>query len=84
MNCFGVGNTKQRSLWQKSMKLPYEQMVIGLDRLFFQGDLGSLQQANDRMETIDAYLEACGWTWDMVLEQLANEKTPPLPSPVGN
>lgn len=66
------------------MKLPYEQMVIGLDKLFFQGNLSSLQQATDRIETIDAYLEACGWTWDMVLEQLANEKTPTLPSPVSN
>ena len=56
------------------MKLPYEQMVIGLDKLFFQGDLSNLQQATDRIDTIDAYLEACGWTWDDILKQMANGK----------
>lgn len=64
------------------MKLSYEQMVIGLDKLFFEGNLVSLQQVTDRSETIDAYLEACGWSWDQLIDHLANEQTTTFPGPI--
>jgi hypothetical protein len=46
--------------------------VIELDKLFFSR-IDSDQQAEERVDTIEAFLEACGWTWDEVLEEMANE-----------
>ncbi len=53
-------------------RLPYSQLVIELDKLFFSR-IDSDQQAEERVDTIEAFLEACGWTWDEVLEEMANE-----------
>lgn len=54
-------------------KIPYDQFVIGLDKLFFGRKLESQDQAEDQADTIDAYIEACGWTWDDMLLHLLNE-----------
>jgi hypothetical protein len=43
-------------------------MSIGLDRLLFGGKLENQEQAEERVETIEAYLEATGWSWDEILE----------------
>jgi hypothetical protein len=40
--------------------------VIELDKLFFDGKIEDQQQAEERVETIEAFLEACGWDWDSV------------------
>lgn len=68
----------------RSKKIPYNQLVIELDKLFFGGKLENQEQAIERADTIDAYLEACGWTWDMLLEELAREETNPIQCPVRN
>lgn len=54
-------------------RLSYNQMVVGLDKLFFGGVLKTDSQAQDQLETIDAYLEACGWTWDDIIEEMLHE-----------
>ena len=56
-------------------RMPWSQFVIGLDRLMLDGHIANMQQAEERAETIDAYLEACGWTWDLVLEEICREET---------
>jgi hypothetical protein len=48
-------------------RLPYSQMVLGLDKLFFGDRLDNIEDAENRIETIDAYMEACGWSWDDML-----------------
>lgn len=65
-------------------RLPYDQMVLELDKLFFGGKLENLQQAEDRAETIEAYLEACGWNWDLVLQEMGREETVQVQRPVHN
>lgn len=51
----------------RSKKIPYEQLVIGLDKLFFGRKLENMEQATEQADTIEAYMEACGWTWDDLL-----------------
>lgn len=65
-------------------KIPYEQLVIGLDKLFFGRKLENQDQAEEQADTIDAYLEACGWNWDLVLEEICREETPRLQSKFHN
>ena len=48
-------------------RLSYNQMVLGLDQLFFSDKLENMEQAEERADTIEAYLESCGWTWDELL-----------------
>jgi hypothetical protein len=54
-------------------KITYSQLVIELDKLFFSGKISSLDQAEDRYDTIEAYLEAVGWTWDDIMNELIND-----------
>lgn len=68
----------------RSKKITYEQLVIGLDKLFFGRKLENQEQAEEQADTIDAYLEACGWTWDLVLEEMCREQTPQLQSKLHN
>jgi hypothetical protein len=67
----------------KPHRIPYAQMTIGLDQLFFGGKIENQQQAEFRADTIEAYLEACGWDWDAVLEEMSRE-TPQLQSKLHN
>lgn len=57
----------------KMKKIPYQQLVIGLDKLFFGGKIENRGQAEERADTIEAYLEGCGWDWDSVLEEMCHE-----------
>jgi hypothetical protein len=59
-------------------RIPYSQLVIGLDKLFFGDHIDTQEQAEQRADTIDAYLEACGWNWDSILEEMCREETGPL------
>lgn len=56
-------------------RLSYEQMIIGLDQLFFEGKLSSQIEAEERVDTIEAYIEACGWNWDSILEHTSHEES---------
>lgn len=60
-------------------RVPYEQFVIGLDNLFFGTKIENMEQAEERADTIDAYMEACGWTWDDLLnhEETSNIQASP-------
>jgi hypothetical protein len=59
----------------RSKRIPYSQLTIGLDQLFFGGKLESQEQAEERADTIEAYLEANGWSWDDVLKEMSKEVT---------
>lgn len=63
-------------------RISYNQMVIGLDKLFFTLP----DSTQDQSETIEAYLEACGWDWNSVLNYMAqeNEQAPSLPARISN
>lgn len=65
-------------------RIPYQQLVLELDKLFFGGQITNRNQAEERAETIDAYLEACGWTWDLVLEEMCREETYPIQTKLDN
>jgi hypothetical protein len=65
-------------------RIPYSQLVIGLDRLFFGGKITDMNQAEERAETIEAYLEGCGWDWDSILEEMCREEASPLPTKLDN
>lgn len=57
------------------MRLPYNQMVVGLDKLFFTAPPQETDaQVQERAETIEAYLEACGWSLDDLVEHLVHEE----------
>lgn len=46
----------------KVIKIPYDQMIIGLDKLFFSdGD------PEEKDKIILSYLESTGYTWDDIL-----------------
>lgn len=55
------------------MRIPYSQLVIELDKLMFGGKIENEQQALERADTIEVYLEACGWNWDQVIIQMSLE-----------
>ena len=54
-------------------RLPYSQLVLELDKLFFGGSIENLQQAEARLQTIDSFLEATGWNWDTYLNHQDNQ-----------
>ena len=58
------------------MRIPYNQLVIELDKLMFGGKIENEQQALERADTIEVYLEATGWTWDMILEAGSEDSIP--------
>lgn len=57
-------------------RISYEQMIIGLDNLFFSNPVQSVKQATERIETIEAYLDSCGYTWDDILNHILAEELP--------
>lgn len=59
-------------------RISYQELVIGLDKLFFGGQISNQTEAEERAETIEAYLEACGWSWDSILEEMCREETDPF------
>ena len=60
------------------MRIPYSQLVIELDKLMFGGKIENEQQALERADTIEVYLEATGWTWDMILGEISLEEIKPV------
>jgi hypothetical protein len=56
------------------MKLPYAQLVLELDKLFFGGKIDNQEQAIERADTIEGLLEATGWNWDQVLEEMCKDE----------
>jgi len=65
-------------------RIPWSQLTLELDKLFLGGHIANQEQAEERAETIEAYLEACGWTWDLVLEEICNEEVELLPTKSSN
>lgn len=61
-------------------RIPWSQLTLELDRLFFGGHIANMGEAEERAETIEAYLEACGWNWDLVLEEMCREETDQFPA----
>jgi len=57
-------------------RISWSQLTLELDRLFFGGHIANQEQAEERADTIEAFLEACGWNWDLVLEEMAKEGQP--------
>lgn len=56
------------------MKLvSYQQLSVELDKMIFGGALKNSEQAEERADTIEAYLEATGWSWDEILEEMYRE-----------
>jgi hypothetical protein len=54
-------------------RLPYNQMVIGLDQLMFSNQIINQEQAEMYAEAINNYLKQCGWDWDQVINYMAEE-----------
>jgi len=65
-------------------RIPWSQLTLELDRLFFGGHIANQEEALQRADTIDAYLEACGWTWDLVLEEMSREEITDLQTKLSN
>jgi hypothetical protein len=59
-------------------KIPYNQMIAGLDRLLFGSVLTNQQEAEDRIETIEAYLEGTGYCWDDIINRMIDEEVPSI------
>jgi len=51
-------------------RIPFNQFIVGLDKLMFGVASADVQKQAD---TIEAYLEATGYTWDLVLEEMFSE-----------
>lgn len=56
------------------MKAPYSEVIETLDRFFFL-PFGPNEDAASRAIAIEAYLEASGWTWNEVIEEMTKSKT---------
>jgi hypothetical protein len=80
-NCAIIIATKSVS---NSKRISYQELVIGLDKLFFGGQISNQEQAEERADTIDAYLEACGWTWDLILQEMCREEAGAIQSKLDN
>jgi hypothetical protein len=65
-------------------RIPYSQLVIELDKLFFGGQITNMEQAEERRETIEAYLEGCGWDWDSIIDEMCREETDPIQTKLDN
>lgn len=61
----------------KTKKIPYDQFSIELDKLMFGGQVENLTQAEERIDTIEAFMDATNYTWDDVLEGM-------FPKPITN
>jgi hypothetical protein len=61
----------------QSKKIPFSQMILGLDKLFFGNGPETDEQLLGRAGTIEAYIEGCGYTWDEVLDGICAETARP-------
>lgn len=51
-------------------------MIIGLDELFFSKPIRNIEEGIQRVDLIEAYLEATGYTWDNILDHILAEELP--------
>lgn len=54
------------------MKASWETISIGLDQLWFT-PFGDYEIPQDRADTINTFLNANGWNWDDVLNEISKE-----------
>ena len=54
------------------MKASWETISTGLDQLWFT-PFTKHEEAQDRADAIDTFLQANGWNWDEVIEHIAKE-----------
>lgn len=54
-------------------RISFDQMLKGLDQLFFNGKINNSQQAQLYADAIDSYLEQSGWDLDAVLDFMVHE-----------
>ncbi len=54
------------------MKASWETVSSGLDQLWFT-PFGDCETPQDRADAIDTFLNANGWTWDEVLNEISKE-----------
>ncbi len=54
------------------MKAPWATISIGLDQLWFT-PLFDCETIQDRADAIENFLKANGWTWDEILNHIAEE-----------
>lgn len=59
-------------------RIAWDEMILGLDRLLLGAGIDSYQTAEQHAAVIDAYLEASGWSWDMILQEMLNEQAPKI------
>jgi hypothetical protein len=57
-------------------RIPYEQMIQGLDQLLFNFRITNEQKVEQYATEIDDYLRDCQWTWDDIIEHLIKEQEP--------
>jgi len=60
------------------IRIAFDDMMRGLDRLLLGARIDSYQTAEQHAQVIDAYLEASGWSWDMILQEMLNEQAPKI------
>jgi len=65
-------------------RIPFCQLIIELDRLFFGGQITNMEQAEERYETIEAFLEGCGWDWDSIIDEMCHEEAPHIQTKLDN
>ena len=56
-------------------RIPYNQMMIGLDQLLLSNQITNHQQAEVYAEAIDNYLAATGWSFDDIIQHMIEENT---------
>ena len=49
-------------------------MLIGLDQLMFCSPIANQVEAETYAGVIEAYLKQNGWSWDLILKEMSNEK----------
>jgi hypothetical protein len=48
-------------------------MLLGLDQLLFNNKIISQKQAEMFADAIDNYLQSCGWSFELILQQMLDE-----------
>jgi hypothetical protein len=56
-------------------RIPYDQMMIGLDQLLLSNQITNHEQTILYAEAIDNYLASTGWSWDLIINYMIEENT---------
>jgi len=54
-------------------RLPYQQMILGLDRLLLNSRITDWQSTAQHADAIDEYIEQCGWSWKDIIDYMIKE-----------